>query len=120
MAAKKEMTKAQAEKEVKRHKPKYREYVAAQVERKNAKSKAAKNAAQKKMDALRSSYTAYRNAYRVLVNKHGGITGKANGNGGSKPKPKAAKPKAKRSAAKPKAPKAETPKAETTGVQVEQ
>lgn len=64
MTARKQLTLKQAEAEMSKHQDTYRKYVAAQSEKKNAKTKTEEAAAQKKMDSLRNGYTAYRTAYR--------------------------------------------------------
>lgn len=62
----KALTLKQAQAEVEKHAPEYRAYVAAQIERKDAKTKKDTDAAQRKMDSHRKGYTAYRNAYRAF------------------------------------------------------
>ena len=95
MADKKQLTLKQAEAEMQKHQGTYRDYVKAQLEKKDAKTKKEQDAAQKKMDSLRPGYTAYRNAYRAFTAQGGSKRGKA------KPKPAEKKQPAKKGSRKP-------------------
>jgi hypothetical protein len=86
--SKKQLTLKQAEAQLSSNEQGYKDYVKAQTEKKDAKTKAAEAKAQKKMDSLRGKYTAYRNAYRAFLAQ-----------GGSRRKP-AAKKSGSKSASK--------------------